>query len=523
MSRWRIAVLLLLLAVPLVFLVGLGSYRLWQLGLGFYVWWPLSASLALGYYLGWYWLRQKQLIRPAEMDVPPHWTDRDRQAWQLVETRAKAVAALELIQLNEIQFYTTIAQEMALELARFYHPEANDPFSSLTVPEILAVIELASHDLTELVDQNVPGGHLMTVRDWRWAKQAAERATTWYRNASNVYWLISAVLSPLDTGLRYAASQVGMARPMQMFQQDLIAWFHTAFVHRLGKYLIDLNSGRLRIGAARYRQLTGAAAADGIQPPRPADEAVQVRQVTLTILGQVKMGKSSFINALLGERRAATDVLPATSEITRYELHSPNIPTRLVLLDTVGYAHAGPKEDQLRATTDAARQADLLVLVLHARNPARQADLEMLQSLRDWFAARPDLKMPPILAVLTHIDLLSPSLEWSPPYDWQQPRRPKEEQMRQALEAVREQFGSYLAAAIPVCAAEGRAYGVEEWFLPALAELLGEARSVALLRCLRAEADAGKMTKVFQQLLTTGERLLHLWLRSGSKGGPTPG
>ncbi len=372
MSRWRIALLLLLLAVPLVVLVGLGSYRLWQLGLGLYVWWPLSGCLALGYYLGWYWLRKKQLIRPAEIEVPIHWTDRDREVWKLVEERAKAVASLELMQLNEIQFYATISQEMALELARFYHPTASDPFSSLTVPEILAVVELASHDLTELVDQNVPGGHLMTIRDWRWAKQAALRATDWYRTASNVWWLASAVLSPIDTGLRYAASQAGMTRPMQLFQQDLVAWFHTAFVHRLGKYLIDLNSGRLRVGAARYRHLTGRPALDEAEPPRPADEATQVHQVTLTILGQVKMGKSSFINALLGEQRARTDVVPTTNEVTRYELRLPNLPTRLVLLDTVGYGHTGPKEDQIRATREAAQESDLLVLVLHARNPARR-------------------------------------------------------------------------------------------------------------------------------------------------------
>lgn len=516
MSRWRIAVLLLLLAVPFLVLVSVGSYRLWQLGLGIYLWWPLSACFALGYYLAWYWLRQKQLIRPAEVEVPPHWTDRDQEAWKLVEERAKKVAALDLIQLNEVQFYVDIAQEMALELARFYHPNTSDPISFLTVPEILAVVELASHDLAELVDQNVPGGHLLTVRDWRWAKQAAERATTWYRTASNIYWLVSAVLSPIDTGLRYAASQVGMTRPMQLFQQDLIAWFHTAFVHRLGKYLIDLNSGRLRVGAARYRQLSGH---DGpaLEPPRPADEAMQVRQVTLTILGQVKMGKSSFINALLGEQRARTDVVPATSDVTRYELRMPELPTRLVLLDTVGYSHTGPKEDQLRATREAAQQSDLLVLVLHARNPARQVDLEMLRSLRDWFAGRPDLKVPPILAVLTHIDLLSPALEWSPPYDWENPRRPKEVQIQQALSAVHEQLGDFLIGAVPVCTAEGRVYGIEDWFLPALAELLGEARAVALLRCLRAEADAGKVTKVFQQLLTVGEHVLTLWLNKGRK------
>ena len=41
------------------------------------------------------------------------------------------------------------------------------------------------------------------------------------------------------------------------------------------------------------------------------------------VAGQVKAGKSSVINAILGEQRAATSVVPMTAEITRYELHPP--------------------------------------------------------------------------------------------------------------------------------------------------------------------------------------------------------
>ena len=54
----------------------------------------------------------------------------------------------------------------------------------------------------------------------------------------------------MDTVLRYGASQLGVSTPLQMLQQNLYAWFFTAYVHRLGTYLIDLNSGRLRVGAA---------------------------------------------------------------------------------------------------------------------------------------------------------------------------------------------------------------------------------------------------------------------------------
>jgi len=519
MSRWRIVVVLLLMAVPLVFLAALGSYRLWQMGLAVYVWWPLSACVAVGYFLAWHWLRKKQLIKPIDFSVPMHWTDRDREAWKLVETRARQVAELEKIELQELQFYVQVAQDMAFELARFYHPGVVDPLASLTIPEILAVAELAAHDLTQLVNDNVPGGHLLTVSQWRWAKRAAEQATSWYRTGSNVYWLLSAILSPVDTGLKYAAAQVGMARPWQLFQQDLIAWFHTAFVHRLGTYLIDLNSGRLRVGAERYRELQrqNAESAETVAPAEHAE------QVTLTVLGQAKMGKSSLINALFGEQRARVDVVPATDATTRYDLQLPNIPDKLVILDTVGYANSGPREDQVRATQEAAQRSDVLLLVLHARSPARQADIEMLDALRTWFGSRLDLKMPPILAVVTHIDLLSPVLEWAPPYNWPEPSRPKEVQIREALETVHEQFGFRIAGAVPVCLAEGKTHGIDEWFLPSLAQLLGEARGVAMLRCLRSEADAGKVRKVFGQLLEVGKQMLRVWhesqtRRTGARG-----
>jgi hypothetical protein len=519
MSRWRIVVVVGLLAVPFAFLAGVGSYYLWQSPLGFYVWWPMAACMALGYLVGWYWQHKQRLLRPIDWNVPVHWTDRDRQAWQLVEARAKAAAALDPGPLIEMDTYVNTAKDMALELARFYHPKAQDPVGSLTIPEILAVIELAAHDMAEMVDRYLPGGHLLTIKNWRQARQAAN----WYQSASTAYWLVSAIFSPVNTGLRYAASQVGLSQPWQKLQQNLLVWFYTAYLHQLGTYLIDLNSGRLRVGARRYRELLQAyqrtmegAAADQETGPEPApatdgqtptgtDSADQVQRLAITLMGQVKAGKSSLINALLGEQQAHTDVLPATSEIARYELQPKGIPTRLTLLDTVGYGHAGPRADQVRATAEAARQSDLLLLVLHARNPAREADRVMLQELHSWFTARPDVRMPPLVAVVTHIDLLSPALEWDPPYNWQQPKRPKEQQIEQAVAAVQEQLGEYLAGVVPVCTAAGKVYGIDEWLLPALAALLDEMHGVAFLRCLRAEIDTGKVRKVFHQLLAAGK------------------
>ena len=245
-----------------------------------------------------------------------------------------------------------------MELATFYHPKAKDPVGNLTVPAMLAVVELASHDLAEMVDKYLPGGHLLTINDWKRARKAVD----WYQSASTVYWVASALISPINTGLRYAATQMGLTTPLA----DVAGKSAALVLHGLpaadGHYLIELNSGRLSVGATRYRQLMEAATG-----AKPSGEAAdQVRQVTVTLMGQVKAGKSSMINALLGEQRARTDVLPATDEIERYEFQPPDVPTKLVLQDTVGYGHQGPRGDQIRSTRQAAQQSDLLLLVVHA-------------------------------------------------------------------------------------------------------------------------------------------------------------
>jgi hypothetical protein len=536
MSRWRIAVLLVLLAAPVLFWMGAGTWWMWREGLGFILWWPLAGCLAAAYFLAWYWHRQARLLPRPEVQPPPHWTERDRHAWQLVEARARAVKDVPAERLMDLQYYVDTGRDLAQELAAFYHPRSKEPLGARTIPEILAVIQLASEDMAQLVDQYLPGGHLLTINQWR----SAPKVMDWYNRASLVYYAISALFSPVETLARYAASQLGFSQPLRMLQGDVLVWFATAYIHRVGTYLVDLNSGRLRVGAKRYRELLAQAGLSSAGMPAPATAAAtaapapepgvgaasgpragepvvvspeHVAEVQLTLTGQVKAGKSSLANALLGERRAITDVLPATSEVTRYQLQPAGVSSQLILLDTVGYAHEGPRADQLKVTTQAVQQSDLVLLVLHARDPARQPDLELLRGLRAHFASRPELKLPPVLAVLTHIDLLPPLMEWSPPYDWQSPAGPKAKSIREALAAVEDQLGDYLAGAIPVCTAEGKVFGVQEWLLPRMAELLGEARAVGLLRCLHAEAYASKVRRAARQLLSAGQQVVRVLTR----------
>src|SRR5689334_16720405 len=124
MSRWRVIVVVLLIALPFAFLALAGTWYLWVelKGWGFLIWCGTALSMAAGYLLGWHWQRKKQLLHPIITAAPTHWTERDNQAWHLVEARAKAIASVDPNKFTDLQYYVTVGEDMARELAVFYHP-----------------------------------------------------------------------------------------------------------------------------------------------------------------------------------------------------------------------------------------------------------------------------------------------------------------------------------------------------------------------------------------------------------------
>jgi predicted GTPase len=495
MKWWRWYILLVLFILPFLILSGLGFLWLWQSGWGLLLGWILLGCIGASYYLAIHWQKQQKLLKP--LDAPsPVWTERDQAAWKIVEAQVAVASQLDGTALLAPTTYQQTAEQLALDLARHYHPTVKDPISALTIPELLTVMELATHDLALMVDQYLPGGHLLTIRDLRRLQQAAQ----WYPTIRNITWIISALFSPLNTAARYAATKVSLNKPWQMLQNNVVLWFYTAFVHRLGHYLIELQSGRLKVGAERYRKLQEAY--------RCTTSISETQSIHLVLLGQTSAGKSSLVNALLGEQRAFIDQLPATAHAQEYVLRPEGLGVTLRITDTVGYGTQGPTESEWKHTLKLAEQADLVFLVLHARQPGRQVDVEQLTQFDRYFTDHPELLRPAVASVVTHIDLLSPMMEWSPPYDWQQPTRPKEQNIHDAVEATRTQLSSLTACVIPVCTAPGKIYGIEEGVLPMLATLLNQAKGVALLRVLHREGSEHQVRRVFEQLLAVGKTLV---------------
>lgn len=501
-SRWKFVLVAMLVMVPIILMVGVGAYAIWKDGYWIWLAWVLPISWAAA----WVLLR---FSKPLETPLPQigsqiHWTPKDRAAMEIIEREQKRVVEYTGQQLVDPQFYTAQTVRLATEFARHYHPRATDPLESVSVVELLAAVQLVAEDLETMLRENVPGSHLITVSQWR----MLANAPAWWRNASNLGWLVSVVVNPANIA-RFAVSKAFADPLSQQLQTNMLGTFYVMFARQLGYYLIELNSGRLRGGSARYREVMRQMKPEASETSAESvpDMAKKAVTVTIAVIGQVKAGKSSLVNCLIGEQHAAVDVLPLTRSVQRYDLQMEDRTNRLVLLDTPGYSDSGATAEQTNETREAVRNADLVLLVADARSPAKQADVSVLDDLANWFQSQHRLKPPSIITVVSKIDGLSPVMEWAPPYSMEKAVRPKELSIRAALDFARSTFGNRVASVVPACTERSRVFGIEEYVLPTVSLYLDEARAVSLVRAIHREYDSKRVWQVVSQLMSAGSKL----------------
>jgi len=546
----RSLVLAALMLLPVLVYFVLGVYALWTSGLTLWIWLLLPVCWLLAGVVGYFWrpLAAESLGR---VQAGRHWTDRDHAAMALVRSKQVDVGQYTPAQLVDPHFYIEQVKILAMELAAHYYPRATDPYSSLKVTEILAAVHLAVEDLEELAIEGLPASQWLTIRQW----QTLGQTPKWIKKFQDSVWLTSIVYNPINL-LRYVTSKATVEPLSQQIQQELLIRLYMRFIQQVGYYLIEMNSGRLRGGAKKYRQYFGGAdsggvsgaategagqnggitpdsgrradalsSAEGHRPHTSLDPATA--QVRLVLVGQAGSGKSSLMQALrddaASEPSSSTPQGPRVEDLgglQSFQWRLPGDSAAIEVANTPGYGQAGATAQEQRESDRTLQAADVLLLVVAANSPARQPDLVRLRQLEDYYVDRPHLRFPPILAVLTHVDLLRPILQWQPPYQWQQPQQEKEVSIKEAVDYAVEVLGPRVAAVVPICtsADPGRRWGIRENLLPALTQVLPQAQATALLRGFELDQSARPWRKWAGQVRKTGGTLLRYWLAPGGDG-----
>ncbi|MBF0159753.1 MAG: 50S ribosome-binding GTPase [Magnetococcales bacterium] len=483
--------LILAIVLPVLVLLPLGLLWLWQAG---YLWtWLIGAcgcTLA-----GWLVVQyQKKLLSQDagrndwqdNLDATlPHWTAKDRAAWNDLQQFARATHIAEM---NNSQAWLDLGSDIVRRVAGHYYPQVSEPVWHFTLPEALLLLERVSSRLHAKVDGAIPFadqltiGTVLRIYGWRRVLDYADVLWDCYRVIR-----LANPLSALVGEIRGALTHRLMAFGQERFAKILVRMF----IEEVARAAIDLYGGHLRVPVAT---------------PLSTDGPLQVATpLQILIAGQVNAGKSSLVNALLAQIQAPMDILPATTGFTAYPLEKEGV-MYAQLIDSQGLS-----DDQaVTRLVQKAVQCDLLLWVCSADRADRQLDRTALTALHNHFAAHPEQHRPRVVLVVSHIDLLRPVKEWAPPYDIAQSDRPKAVAIRTALETIRADLELPVDDVVPVCLRQPPGYYNVETAWATISHYLPDAENARLLRG-QIEAGSGvNLEKAWNQAVTGGRMLWQL-------------
>lgn len=512
--------------LPYLVLVVAGAW--WMYSTGWWLWWVVGAALVT--VIGWplVSLLQKRTPMPAPRGTDPasDWSPAGRAAWEKVEQIARRLEN-EDIPLDDPQALITLSKEIVETVARSFYAHSKNPLLEVPVPHLLQIVELVARDLRETFSANIPGSHILTIHDLQRLQRLVRVAPTLYR----LYRVVALVVNPA-TALARELSGMAQEKMLSASTDETKRWAVQFAVRKIGYYAIELYSGNLVLRGIEFQPYVTQHSQQSIANEQQRTTALANEPFRILIIGQVKAGKSSLVNALFGETRAAVDVVPRTRGVEPYLLERDGL-KRAIILDTAGYEDASQTERALEQAEAELERCDLIVLVSSALTAARDADRKLLDQVRNFFQQNPNREFPPLVVALTHIDQLRPFREWSPPYDLVRAETPKAKQIREGVEATAADLQVPIDRVVPVCLAPGMLYNVDEGLVPAILGSLGAAQRAKYLRCLKEYRDEQYWKQLGQQaagagriLLRTGAKLFqeaaHSILGTGRDGTPPP-
>ncbi|MBD2568996.1 GTPase family protein [Anabaena lutea] len=377
------------------------------------------------------------------------------------------------------QTFWTRCQDLVVAISHIYNPEVKYPLLNIYIPQVYGLIRGTVDDmdqwmqkLSPVLNQVTVGQAYQTYQVYRKLEPSARKFWQAWNWAQWVLNPVAAVAKKASAGVSNRASQELLINLSQLLRE--------AALRNLCKQAIALYAGtKIELPTPTLSQGKTQTLRDIITQAEPP-ETVEQKPLNILIIGRTGAGKSSLINTIFQNELAAVDVLPSTDKIQNYHWETESGET-LNLWDTPGYEQV-KREDLRDLVIDYAKNADLLLLVTPALDPALQMDVDFLQDIKSEIA---DL---PIITIVTQVDRLRPLREWEPPYNWEMGNKPKEISIREATEYRKQLLANSCNLVLPIVTSDiktGRhAWGVEvlSW---GLVEAISPAKQLRLTRFLR--------------------------------------
>lgn len=446
-----------LLVLPLGITSVLGF--VWLFERGWLLWFVLASIALFALARGTrYVVRRRRPQEPPAREVKPlaidpEWSEREVAAYERAQKLINGRLA------NPLPWEELPPEALAVvELVAADLSGGKRTALDFTVPEALLLVDRVSLRYREFLRRHIPFSDQLSVRALYWLWRRQDQALAAWETGFLAYRGVRLVLNPAVGLLREVERAItsGMQdRLTDQFVRDAQA----IFLEEVAQAAVDLYSGRLRFSEAELMQIQlGSEMRDRAQLAQEDDP------VRILVVGQISAGKSSLINALLGEGGAETDMAPTTDRLTAHETVIDDIPARLV--DTMGLDGSGKMREQLTAEM---AEADMIVWALRASRPGRGPDAALLERFNTVFTADPMRRRPPVLFVATAADTLLPG--W--PYTENRLPPTAQNRIGQAMSAIAADMGA--SAVIPVCAEP------PEWNIDTLLDALADAMPEALM------------------------------------------